>query len=240
MPSNVYVALSAQVAADKRLATIANNVANMNTPGFRAEQVRFTEVMSGSGANGVSYVSGGDAFMSLKSGPINPTGNPLDVAIAGDGWFGVRTPEGIGYTRDGRLHMTAEGELRTVADFPVLDAGGGPLMIDPRGGEVRVGADGSISQSGKQVGRIGLFQLPKGANLTRHDGSTVMSDRAATPVQSFTKNAVRQGYVEGANVDPIMEMTRLVSLQRAFEQAASAVSAHEDATSSAIRQLGPS
>lgn len=240
MTSTVYVALSAQMAADKRLATIANNVANLNTPGFRAEEVRFSALMDGSGSSQVAYVSEGESFTSLKAGPVTPTGNPLDVAVEGKGWFAVRTPAGVGYTRDGRMRMSPEGELRTMGDMPILDSGGAPIIIDPAGGQVRIGADGSISQNRKQVGRIGLYLLPEGANLTRHDGSTVIADRPGTLVQDFTVDSVRQGFIEGANVDPIMEMTRLITLQRAFEEAASAVSQTEEATSSTIRQLGPS
>lgn len=240
MSSGVYVALSAQMAAEKRLATIANNVANMNTPGFRAEEVHFSALMAQSTGQDVSYVSEGQNYTSLKSGPATPTGNPLDVAVEGNGWFAVRTPGGTGYTRDGRLHMTAEGELRTVNNLAILDSGGSPVMIDPNGGDVRIGADGSLTQKGKAMGRIGLFMLPAGAALSRHDGSTVMSDKPGQLVQTFTQDTIRQGFVEGSNVDPIMEMTRLIMLQRAFEQAASAVSQTEDATSSTIRQLGPS
>lgn len=239
MTSTVYVALSAQMAADKRLATIANNVANMNTPGFRAEQVRFAALLDQTARSDVAYVSEGKTFTSLKAGPAIPTGNLLDVAVEGASWFAVRTPAGTGYTRDGRMRMSPEGELRTMGNMPVLDAGGAPLIIDPSGGDVRIGADGSISQGRKAVGRIGLYLLPAGANLTRHDGATLLSDRAGTLVQDFTTNMVRQGYLEGANVDPVMEMTRLITLQRAFEEAASAVSQTEEATSSAIRQLGP-
>lgn len=239
MTSTVYVALSAQMAADKRLATIANNVANMNTPGFRSEEVHFSTLLDQTGASDVAYASEGKTFSSLKAGPVEPTGNLLDVAVEGPGWFAVRTPAGTGYTRDGRMRMSPEGELRTMGNMPILDAGGAPLIIDPAGGEVRIGADGSISQGRKPVGRIGLYLLPQDATLTRQDGSTILSDRAGTLVQDFTRNMVRQGYLEGSNVDPVMEMTRLITLQRAFEQAASAVSQTEDATTSAIRQLGP-
>ncbi|MGR7994633.1 MULTISPECIES: flagellar basal-body rod protein FlgF [unclassified Xanthobacter] len=240
MSSTVYVSLSAQMAADKRLATIANNIANLGTPGFRAEAVRFESVMSEAGGDSVAYVSKGETFTSLKAGSVTPTGNPLDMAVEGDGWFAVRTAQGTGYTRDGRLKMSPEGELRTMGGAPILDAGGAPVMIDPTGGEVRIGADGAVFQGRKAVARVGLFLLPPGATLTRHDGATVIADQPGTLVQDFTRNMVRQGYVEGANVDPVQEMTRLITLQRAFEEAASAVSQSEDATSSVIRQLGPS
>lgn len=240
MSSNIYVALSAQLAAERRLATVANNVANMNTPGFRAEQVRFSELLSQTSADKTSYVSEGETFTSLRSGAISHTGNPFDLAVEGEGWFAVRTSNGVGYTRDGRMRMTPEGALQTVNGNPVLDAGGAPLMIDPNGGTVRIGQDGSMYQGGRMVGRVGLYVMASGVKLTRQDGVTMLPSSPPALVQEFTRNQIRQGYVEGANVEPVMEMTRLISLQRAFEQAANVVQQNEDATTSAIRQLGPS
>ncbi|OYW40683.1 MAG: flagellar basal-body rod protein FlgF [Azorhizobium sp. 12-66-6] len=240
MSSSLYVALSAQMAMDRRMTTIANNVANMNTPGFRAEQVRFETVMSQTGGHSVAYSSAGESYTSLTAGQVSYTANPLDVAVEGKGWFAIQTPSGIAYTRDGRMRMAPEGQLRSVNNYPVLDAGGAPLAIDPSGGEVRIGSDGSMTQGGKPIGSVGVFTIPHGAGLKRFDNATVIPDRPATLVQDFTANKVRQGYVEGANVDPVMEMARLITVQRAFEMAAAAVSQNEDATSSAIRQLGPS
>ncbi|MFG1296611.1 MULTISPECIES: flagellar basal-body rod protein FlgF [Xanthobacter] len=240
MSSNLYVALSAQMATDKRLATVANNVANMNTPGYRAEQVRFSELLSDTIGDKTSYVSEGETFTSLRPGAITQTSNPLDLAIEGDGWFAVRTDQGVGYTRDGRLRMTSEGALQTMNGAPMLDAGGAPLMVDPNGGAVRVGVDGSVYQRGQTVGRVGIYVMADGTQMTRQSGAVMTPDRAPALIQTFNRNKVLQGYVEGSNVDPVMEMTRLITLQRAFEQAANAVSQNEDLTTSAIKQLGPS
>ncbi|WP_454916039.1 flagellar basal-body rod protein FlgF [Xanthobacter sediminis] len=240
MSSNLYVALSAQLAADKRLSTVANNIANLNTPGFRAEQVRFAELLSESSADKASYVSEGETFTSLRPGPISQTSNPLDLAVDGHGWFAVGTENGVGYTRDGRMRMSPEGALESMNGQPMLDAGGVQLMVDPNGGAIRVGTDGSVFQRGQVVGRVGIYTMADGATLTRHSGSIVMSDQPGVLVQDFTRNKVLQGYVEGSNVEPVMEMTRLINLQRAFEQAANAVQQNEEMTTNAIRQLGPS
>lgn len=238
--SNLYVALSAQMAADKRLTTVANNIANMNTPGFRAEHVRFSELMSESSGDKASYVSEGETFTSLRPGAISQSGNPLDMAIEGDGWFAVRTDKGIGYTRDGRMQMTPEGVLQNMNGEPMLDAGNAPLMVDPNGGALRIGTDGSLYQQGRVVGRVGVYVMGTGTSLTRYNGTTMSADQQPALVQEFTRNKILQGYTEGSNVDPVMEMTRLITLQRAFEQAANAVQQNEDLTSNAIRQLGPS
>lgn len=238
MPS-LYVPLAAQLATERRMATIANNIANMSTPGFRAESIKFERLLSTAGDQEVAFVSEGETYTSLAAGPVNYTGNPLDVAPQGDAWFAVQTPNGRAYTRDGRLHIAATGELLTVDNLPLLDAGGTAMLVDPAGGEIRIGADGAMTQGANRVGTLGLFTLPAGAKLTRQ-GNAVIPDRPGLPVQDFSSLGVRQGYVEGSNVDPIQEMTRLIAVQRTFEMAAQAVQQSEDQTSETIRTLGPS
>ncbi|GLK70077.1 flagellar basal-body rod protein FlgF [Ancylobacter dichloromethanicus] len=235
-----YVAISAQMATERRLATIANNIANMNTPGFRAEAIRFEAVLSSAGAQDAHFASAGESYTSLAAGAAIHTGNPLDVAPQGDVWFGVAGPNGAAYTRDGRLHMDAAGTLLTVDNLPVLDAGGTPITLDPAAGAINIGADGAISQGTTRVGTLGLFTLPAGATVARDGGGRVMPDRPAQPVQDFARLGVRQGYIEGSNVDPVLEMTRLITVQRTFEMAAQAVQQNEDSVSEAIRTLGPS
>ncbi|MBS9479304.1 flagellar basal-body rod protein FlgF [Ancylobacter radicis] len=238
--SGLYVALSVQMAAERRMATIASNIANMNTPGYRAEEVKFETVLSQAGAGDVAFISEGGSYTSLKAGNAVYTGNPLDLAPQGDAWFAVAGPQGTMYTRDGRFHIGPNGGLRTVDDLPVLDAGGTQITLDPAAGPVAVGSDGAMTQAGNRIGTVGLFTLPAGAELTRQGSSAVVPDRPATVVQDFTSLGIRQGYVEGSNVDPILEMTRLINVQRSFEMAAQAVQQGEDTTTEAIRALGPS
>lgn len=239
MPSSVYVALSAQVALDRRLTTIANNVANMNTPGFRAEEVKFETMMSRTGGENVAFSSSGESYITRGLGPVSHTGNPLDVAVDGDGWLALSTSAGTVYTRDGRMHMTESGELLSSAGYPILDPGGSSIILDPTAGEVSIAADGTISQGSRQVSAIGLFMLPKDAELSRYENSGVISNMPGEPVEDLTTNGVRQGFVEGANVNPVMEITKLVMLSRAFESAASAVAEGEETQQQAIRSLGP-
>ncbi len=237
--SSIYVGLSMQMAAERRMATIATNIANMSTPGYRAEEVKFETMMS-KVANDVAFVSEGDSYTSLRPGSVTYTGNPLDLAPQGDAWFAVRGPSGTMYTRDGRFQLGPNGDLRTVDNLPVLDAGGTQISIDASQGPVGIGADGAITQAGNRVGTVGLFTLPAGAVVTRHGASAVVTDRPAAVVQDFSRYGIRQGYVEGSNVDPILEMTRLIAVQRSFEMAAQAVQQGEDSTAEAINMLGPS
>src|SRR5919108_4115903 len=157
MQDGLYVALSAQVALDKRLTTIADNVANMSTVGFRATEVKFNDIVSGVGQNSVSFASPGDTYLSPKAGGLRETQNPFDFAIQGDAWFGIETPAGTVMTRDGRFTMTDTGQLVTHEGYPVLDAGGAPIQLNPLNGPPEAGRDGVIRQNGQLVGAIGLF-----------------------------------------------------------------------------------
>lgn len=240
MSSGMYVALSGQLALERRLATIADNVANMNTPGFRAEAVRFDSVISRAGGVEVAFAGEGDSYISRKVGQAVPTGNPLDVAIDGEGWLAIETPAGIAYTRDGRLHMSENGELLSVAGYRILDRGGGPILIDPAAGPPVIADDGMITQGDRQIGALGVFMIPEGARLARFDNSSVIPDVAPDMVTDLVGNGVRQGFVEGSNVNPIQEMTRLIAVTRAFDDAVAATQKLEDAAEQAIRTLAPS
>jgi flagellar basal-body rod protein FlgF len=240
MQPSIYVGLSAQLALEKRLETIARNVANMNTAGFRAEEVKFDTYLSKKGTEPVNFASAGQTFTSRLTGGLDKTGNPLDVAVEGQGWLAIQTPAGTVYTRDGRMKMSPQGELRTLLDHPVLDAGGAPLQLDPEAGPPTIARDGMVWQGNQQVGAIGLFAIDPNAKLTRAENSGVIPDRPATPVLDFVTDGVRQGYVEGSNVNPIREMTKLIMVTRAFESAANAIDKSEKSVEGAIQTLGAS
>jgi flagellar basal-body rod protein FlgF len=240
MQSALYVSLSAQLSAEKRLTTVANNIANANTGGFRAEDVKFEALLAKSGSTPVAFSSTGETFISRREGSITKTDNNLDVAIQGKGFFSFATKDGVGYTRDGRLKMAVTGNLQTLDGFQVLDASGGPLRLDPEAGDPVIGRDGSIMQRGIEVGALGLFELPESAKLTRYGNSGVLSSEPAKAIQEFNSSAVLQGYSEGSNVNPMHELTKLIALQRNFDSASTMVKEAEDTSMSAIRALGPS
>ena len=134
MENGLYVGLSSQIALEKRLNTIAHNIANSNTTGFRAGKVRFDEVLNGLTATSSSFVSEGKSYVSPASGGVEETGGNLDFAVQGDVWFAVETPAGTVVTRDGRFKMQETGELVTLDGHSVLDAGGAPIQLDPAAG----------------------------------------------------------------------------------------------------------
>ena len=158
MQTGLYVTLSAQVALDRRLQTIATNIANQSTPGYRAEEVDFKSLVSRSGETPVAFVSHGEAHISRKPGVPIKTDNPLDVAVQGDGWLALKAPSGIVYTRDGRMRMQADGALQSVNGYPVLDAGSSPILLDPDAGPVTIAQDGMITQGGSPDRRDRPFQ----------------------------------------------------------------------------------
>jgi len=240
MQSSLYVSLSAQVAMERRLNTIANNVANMNTGGFRADEVKFEEILSLAAKENVSFASSGQNFISRRTGPMTKTDNPLDVAIQGDGWFAFQGPRGPVYTRDGRFKMNENGDLLTVDGYRVLDAGGAPIALDPMAGSPTIGRDGTIIQGTNQAGTIGVFSLRDEGKLTRFGNSGVLSSVPGELVQDFTSNGVQQGFSEGSNVNPVLEMTKMIAVQRSFDSAATTIQESESTFMDAIRTLGPS
>jgi flagellar basal-body rod protein FlgF len=240
MQTTLPVALSAQLAMEKRLDTIANNLANVGTAGFRSEEVKFESVLSRASARTVAFASDGQQYISTRAGALTETGNPMDMAVAGEAFFAIQTSKGTVYTRDGRMQMSEAGQLQTVNGEPFLDVGGAPMEVDPNGGPIHIAHDGMLTQAGGQLGAVGLFRMPAGANLTRAGTSGVIPDVAAQPVVEFNDDRVAQGFVEGSNVNPILEMTRLIEVQRIFEQAASMIQTSENSLNEAVTQLGAS
>jgi flagellar basal-body rod protein FlgF len=234
METGIYIAHSGQIALQRRLDTIANNVANMATPGFRAEKVTFQSVLS---RDEVAYASLGKTSYSRKSGAITKTDNPLDLAIEGDAWFAISVPDGTSYTRDGRLRISPEGMLETLDGYPVHDAGGSPLQISPAQGPPHVTRDGTVSQSGTVVGKLGLFRLPADAALTQSHGLGFRTNSRVEAVADFNATGLHQGYIEMANVEPTQEMTRLIAVSRTFDAVTSAADQSDRRLSEAIRTL---
>lgn len=238
MQDGLYVALSSQIALERRLNTIADNVANASTVGFRATGVKFEDIVSGLGQKSVSFVSTGDTYLSTASGGLRETGNPFDFAIKGDAWFGIETPAGTVMTRDGRFTLQENGALVTVEGYPVLDAGGAPIQLDPREGPPEASADGMLRQNGQAVGALGLYNFDPGINFTRYANSGIIPNGQPEPVVDRIDVGIAQGFVEELNVNPILEMTRLITVQRAFENAAAAIRSSDQTFGEAVRTLG--
>ncbi len=236
----LHVAVSGQVVMRNRIDSIANNVANMTTAGFRADGSRFSTILSLQKPSPVAFASTAGTFIVRTPGAMKPTGNPLDVALRGDVWMALQGPDGVFYTRDGRLRMLPTGELQSVTGHPVLDVGGSPITLRPKGGPPRISRDGMITQGGRKIGAIGLFRIDEKARLTRYGASGVIPDREPEPVVEFSHAGVMQGYVEDSNVNGVLEMARLMEVTNTFRQLSRSVEESERTTLEAIRVLGGS
>jgi flagellar basal-body rod protein FlgF len=221
MDSGFYAAMTGLVARTEALDTAASNLANAQTPGYRAEREFFRSVLLGPDALESQLgravdnygLLGGDR-LSLAQGAIQETGNPLDLAIEGEGFFMVQTPNGLRYTRDGGFHRSQTGQLVTDAGEPVLTAAGQPIQLPP--GEVAVGADGAISVAGGVVAAVGVMTFPAGTELTPEGANRYVAPAGitATPSQD---GSVRQGAIEAANQDVVQGSLDLIVMQRQAE-----------------------
>ncbi|MFP5076357.1 flagellar basal-body rod protein FlgF [Rhizobium sp. YIM 134829] len=238
MQTSLYVAVSSQMALERRLNTLADNIANANTTGFRSTEVKFNTVLGDTKPTKVAFVDEGKEFINTRSGGLKQTGNSLDFAIKGDAWFAIDTPAGQVLTRDGRFTLTETGDLVTLKGYPVLDAGGGPIQINANAGEVKVGADGVIHQNGNPVASLGLYEADLSKGFARFENCGVIPPNAADPVVDRFEVGVTQGYLEESNVDPIQQMSQLIMVSRAFENITSLMRDNDTTLNEAIKTLG--
>jgi flagellar basal-body rod protein FlgF/flagellar basal-body rod protein FlgG len=221
MDSGYYAAMSGLVARTQALDTAAANLANAQTPGYRAEREYFRSALLGPDAldsqlgrtvNNFGLL-GGDR-LNMAQGALQQTGNSLDLAIEGEGFFQVQTPNGLRYTRDGSFHRAQNGQLVTAAGEQVLSATGQPIPVPP--GEVTVGASGVLSVAGGAVATVGVFTFPASAQLTPEGANRYVAPEGTVPAPS--KNAaIHQGAIETANQDVIQGSLDLIVMQRQAE-----------------------
>ena len=221
MDSGYYAAMTGLEARSQALDTAAANLANAQTPGFRAERAFFRSVLLGPDSSDSQLgqtvnnygLLGGDR-LSQAQGALQQTGNPLDLAIEGQGFFAVETPSGQRYTRDGSFHRSQKGLLVTSADEPVLSSTGQSVAVPP--GEVSVGADGVLSVAGGAVATIGVYAFPVAIQLTPEGANRYSAPPGVKP--ALQKDAaVHQGAIEGANQDVVQGTMDLMMMQRQAE-----------------------
>ena len=220
MDSGFYAAMTGLEARTQAMDVAASNLANAQTPGYRAEREFFRSVLLGPDAldsqlgqtvNNYGLL-GGDR-LSMAQGALEQTGDPLNLAIEGQGFFMIQTANGVRYTRDGSFHRAQDGRLVTEAGEPVLTAAGQPILVPP--GEVSVGSDGSISVAGGVVATVGVVTFPAGTELTPEGANRYVAPQGVVAVPA--KNAdVHQGAVEAANQDMVQGSLDLVMMQRAL------------------------
>ncbi len=231
-----YVGLSRQIGLQRELTTVANNLANMNTNGFRREGAIFAEhieaLQNENPSLSMSTLS--RRFVDLSAGELTVTNEPLDVAIDGDGFFLVETQNGERLTRDGAFSLNAERELVNSQQLRILDESGGAITIPQGQNNITVADDGSIFAGGQPVAKLGVVSADP-AGLVR-EGRNLFEAQAGYAALEDAR--VRQGVVEGSNVNAIEEMARLIEVQRTYEASKRFTEDENERITRTVRTLG--
>jgi flagellar basal-body rod protein FlgF len=241
MDNAIYVGLSRQMLLQRELDIVANNLANVDTAGFKFESLisnddPVTTPTPGAAPTPVDFVAAGGVARDYTQGPLTQTGAPLDVAIDGKGFFQISTPSGPRYTRDGRFRLDPTGRLVTQDGDPV-QGDGGDIVLDPKKGPVAIAANGDISQSGQNVGKLSVVTFDSLTALSKDGANLYRNDSNLTAQPSATAE-VKQGMLEGSNVQPVTQITRLIEINRAYDAIASMMASTGQLSTSAVQRLG--
>jgi flagellar basal-body rod protein FlgF len=218
MQNATYIALSGQMAMQRQMDVVANNLANLSTPGFKGEQMLFSEYVTQSpSTEPLSYVEDAGTTRDLRQGALSKTGNPLDFAIEGSGYFTVQTPLGQRYTRNGHFQIDGQSELITSQGYPVLSDNGQPIVLPANARDVTVAPDGtiSVSQAGSTLqpvlGKLQVVDFASPQAVTPAANGLWVTDQTPQPSTTAT---VQQGMSEQSNVQPVVELTRMLTVSR--------------------------
>lgn len=237
MDSSLYVGLSRQMVLKRSMDMIANNVANADTPGYRAQNPMFKEYISDprGATEPLSMVFDGGQYDTTTPGPSHFTGGTYDVALTGPGFMGVQTKSGqLMYTRAGNFTVDVTGMLVTSSGMQVAGAGGSPITIPPNTTEVKITEDGAVYADGSAVGSIGMFEFANLQNLQPEGNGLYSAKTAGTPAVDTT---MKQGMIEGSNVNSVMEMTRMIEISRDYQQMMTMMKGEGERQIGAIQRL---
>lgn len=243
------VGLSRQMTLERQLDVVANNVANINTNGYKADRSVFQEYLS-SGAHednfvgrdrNVSFVWDRATLRDLTAGPTEQTKNPLDIAIDGNAYLAVQTPAGERYTRDGGLQINTQGQLVTASGYAVLGTSG-PIVFQPGDKDINIAKDGNVSvveganKTDSIRGKLRLVSFAQAQRLLKEGGNLYSAGEGATPQPAVTAQ-VNQGYIEKSNVNSVLEMSRMIEVTRAYTQISAMLQQQTDMRKTAIEKL---
>ena len=243
MDNALYVGLSRQIVLRREMDIVANNIANADTTGFKFESLMTKEVagppaFTSQGPRPVKFVGADGVARDFGQGGLRRTDSPLDLAIEGQGFFKVTTKAGERFTRDGRFRTDDTGRVTTQKGDPVADEGGGEITVDPtKPGEISISPDGVVSQGAERIGKVGVFNFPSLSALEKTGDNLYQnaSNQQATPAADAK---VRQGMLESSNVNPILQITRMIEVNRAYEQVSTMMSAEADLSRNSVARLG--
>jgi flagellar basal-body rod protein FlgF len=249
MENALLIGLSRQTALERQLDVIANNIANVNTAGFKSDSSLFEEYLNTpahednfvGGDRRVSYVQDRGTFRDMRSGPLDQTKNPLDVAIDGSAFLAVQTPGGERYTRDGSLHIDAQGQLVTVAGNPVLGTSG-PIVFQQTDHDINITPDGTVTvvegngRTDSIRGNLRLVNFGDAQKMLK-EGLNLYAAGDGGAAQADTKSTVLQGFIEKSNVNAVGEMSRMMEVSRAYTSIATLMQQQSELQKTAIQAL---
>ncbi len=241
MNSGIYAAISGSMAMMNQLDVLANNLANVNTPGYKKDTIRFEAVLAATASQGAEAAVDTPSLITkeysvdFSAGQVKLTDNTFDIALDGDGFFVVNTPEGKAYTRQGNFRLDASGKLVTVDGYEVL-GGGGSILIN--GGSVSFDSKGKIFVEGLETGVLDVVDFPKPYDLRKMGSALFMPNNPAATPQRATATTVMQGHLEGSNVNPLEEMVRMIETTRSSETCQKMIMNYDQMTGKAVNDLG--
>lgn len=222
MDNGLYISLSRQLALSRDLEVTTNNVANINTTGYNATHAVFDSYLSKDVnqrvENPMSFATGVATYRDTRVGSLQSTGNQLDVAIKGSGYFAVETPLGTRYTRAGNFQIAGDGTLTNASGNPVLDPSNQRIIFPDNVQTVEIGSAGNVKVNGEDFGAIGVHQFDNEQLLESLGNGLYKAD--ATP-RAAVNTVVAQGVLESSNVQPVIELTRMIGINRSFGQVTS-------------------
>ena len=236
MTTTGEVALSYQVALANQLDITANNIANVSTPGFQSSHPIFAEFLVSIDETGqeIAYVVDKGTVRNLNPGPLNFTGNPLDISIEGRGYFVVETEEGVSYTRNGAFRLDSSGQLVTSSGAVVLNDSNDPIVFAPGESQININRDGTISTENGEIGRFRLVEFDDEQAMTNLGNSLMATEQE--PLEAADSNVV-QGMLEGSNVISVSEITRMIQLLRSYQAANQLITTEDEREQQAIEML---
>jgi flagellar basal-body rod protein FlgF len=241
MDNTTTIALSRLTAQSRTMGVLADNIANMNTPGYKAERMLFADWLSPqqdtslpSGQRTLDFTQDLATYREQQAGPLTHTGNPLDIAIGSAGFFTVGTARGPRLTRAGHFSLNAQRQIVDMQGEALLDTQGKPLTLGPQDSHISIAGDGTLSSDSGQIGRIGIV-APGDANRMQAEGGELYA--AGSPTNSVAAPKLVQGAVEGSNVQPVLEVTRMMTLEREFQFVTQFVQAEADRQQNAIDKI---
>lgn len=235
MDNTGYTTLTRQTGLLREMRVVANNIANAATTGFRQEGLIFSEhIVPVKDGSSLSMGQGNVGSTSHNQGALTQTGGTFDLAIEGDGFFLIETPQGERLSRSGAFSPNAEGDLVTLSGYRVLDAGGAPVFVPSGVGEISISGDGTMSAGGNLIGQIGVVEPNDKLEMIREDGVMFRADSGYIPAESST---ILQGFVESSNVSAISQLARMIEVQRAYEMGQSFLESEDQRVRQAVDSL---